>query len=77
MHAVSWFEIGLAAAIATTLTTTVRYDLRRWRRDRHRRRGTGPYAPTHDLPRDVDLVLAIADHLRLKYRPLEIGRAHV
>lgn len=72
-------ETAIAAAVATIVTELV-VDLGRIRRtaarEEHRANGTGPYAPTHDLPRDVDLALEIADHLRLKYREVvELGTA--
>ena len=66
-------EIVLAAAAATAITEIV-LDLgrihRRAEREKHRSNGTGPYEPTHDIPRDVDMTLAIADHLRLRYAPI-------
>lgn len=67
-------EVGLAALAAYAFVEGIWLDIRRERdrawRERHRLAGSGPYEPTHDIPRDVDLPLAIADHLRLRYAPL-------
>lgn len=67
-------EVGLAALAAYAFVEGIWLDIRRERdrawRERHRLAGSGPYEPTHDIPRDVDLAVAIADHLRLVYRPL-------
>jgi hypothetical protein len=62
-------EYGIAvAADAAAIVTLGWFELRA----RRRRRRDAARAATRDagIPRDVDLALAIADHLRLKYRPL-------
>jgi hypothetical protein len=72
----SWIDAAIASAIAVAAVAAAfaldAWQLRHRRRARARQRavGAGPYKPTHDFPRDVDLALAIADHLRLKFGPI-------
>lgn len=72
----TWIDAVIATAIAVvSITAALALDGRQRRRrlaarQEMREAGSGPYGPLHEVPRNVDLAIAIAEHLRLKYRPI-------